>query len=144
MWHRFINATDMFELSSDERFTSNLRRVENHEALKALIDRWVSNRRVNDIVKLLTDHGIPSCPIYTVKDVVEDPHIARAREMVIDLEQPRMGRVKLLGCPVKMSETLPSPKGAAPALGENTGAILNELLGFSMEEIEGLRTKGVL
>jgi CoA:oxalate CoA-transferase len=64
--------------------------------------------------------------------------------MIVDLEQPRIGRVKLLGCPVKMSETLPSPKGVAPALGEDTGYILKELLGFSMDEIERLQSKGVL
>ena len=62
--------------------------------------------KVIDVVNLLTENGVPACPIYTVRDVVEDPHIAVAREMVVEMEQPRVGTVNLLGCPVKLHENL--------------------------------------
>ena len=97
-----------------------------------------------EIVGLLTEHGIPACSIYTVREVVEDQHIAGARGMVVKMEQPRVGKVKLLGCPVKMSETRPAPKGPAPALGEDTEEVLRELLGVSTAEVEALRGKGAL
>lgn len=131
-------------LGADDRFASNPRRVENHAALKPLIEGWSSSRRVAEIVGLLTEHGIPACPIYTVRDVVEDQHIAGARGMVVEMEQPRVGKVKLLGCPVKMSETRPAPKGPAPALGEDTEEVLRKLLGVSTAEVEALRGKGAL
>ena len=144
IWRRFIEVSGMVALGSDARFSSNPKRVENHAALKPLIEKWTSSRCVADIVGLLTEHGIPACPIYTVRDVVNDPHITEVREMVIEMEQPPIGAVKLLGCPVKMSETRSSPKGPAPALGGNTEEILSELLGISMAEVEALRRKGVL
>jgi len=97
-----------------------------------------------DIVDLLTEHGVPACPIYTVRDVIEDPHIAGTRGMVVEAEQPSIGGVRLLGCPVKMSETCPGPKGPAPALGENTDDVLLEFLGLSSEDLKELRTNGVL
>ena len=96
------------------------------------------------IIRLLTEHGIPACPMFTVKDVVEDVHIAKERGMVVDMKQPRVGTVKLLGCPVKMSETRPTPKGPAPALGENTEEVLKELLNLEEVEVKSLRQKGVI
>ena len=144
IWHRFIDVSGMAALGADDRFSSNPRRVENHAALKPLIEGWSSSRRVAEIVGLLTEHGIPACPIYTVRDVVEDQHIAGARGMVVEMEQPRVGKVKLLGCPVKMSETRPAPKGPAPALGEDTEEVLRELLGVSTAEVEALRGKSAL
>jgi len=144
IWRRFIEATEMTGLGEDDRFASNPSRVENHDALKPLIEGWTSTRRMADIVDLLTEHGVPACPIYTVRDVVEDPHIAGTRGMVVEAEQPPIGKVRLLGCPVKMSETRPGPKGPAPALGEDTDEILQEFLGLSSEEVGELRTNGVL
>jgi len=144
IWRRFIEVSGMDALDSDDRFVSNMKRVENHAVLKTIIEEWMSVRRVADIACILTERGIPACPIYSVRDVVEDQHIAVAREMVVGVEQPGIGRVNLLGCPVKMSETLPAPKGPAPDLGGDTEGVLMELLGLSRAEVEGLRRSGVL
>ncbi len=144
IWKRFIEASSMGALGSDKRFASNLKRVENHAVLKTIIEEWTSVRGVADIVGILTERGVPACPINTVRDVVEDRHIAVAREMVVKMDQPGVGKVNLLGCPVKMSETLPAPKGPAPSLGGDTEGVLQELLGLSRAEIEGLRRRGVL
>jgi formyl-CoA transferase len=144
IWHRFVEATGLTGLDKDNRFESNPSRVENNATLKPIIEEWTSTRRMVDIVDLLTEHGVPACPIYTVRDVVEDPHIAGTREMVVEAEQPPIGDVRLLGCPVKMSETRPGPKGPAPALGEDTDNVLLEFLGLSSEDLKELRTNGVL
>ncbi|KON29408.1 carnitine dehydratase [miscellaneous Crenarchaeota group-15 archaeon DG-45] len=144
MWRRFIEVSGLMALGDDERFASNPRRVENHMDLKPHIEAWTSSRRVAEIVDLLNGHGIPACPIYSVRDVIEDQHIAEAREMIVEMEQPGVGRVRLLGCPVKMSETGTGPRGPAPALGEDTEAVLREVLGISTDEIELLRSGGAL
>lgn len=143
VWGRFIEATGMSHLVDDERFDTNPGRVESHGALKPLVEEWASKRKVMEIVSLLTGHGVPACPIYGIKDIVEDPHIAMEREMVVELDQPGLGEVRLLGNPVKMSETRSSPKGPAPVLGEDTEAILKELVDLSDSEIDGLRRDGV-
>jgi formyl-CoA transferase len=143
IWGRFVEATGLEELASDERFTTNPRRVENHGALRPLIQGWVSTRKVGEVVSFLTEHGVPACPIYDLKEASEDPQIVE-RGMTVELEQPGLGRVRLLGSPVKMSETRPLPRGPAPTLGGDNISVLGELLGASIEEIARLRREGVL
>jgi formyl-CoA transferase len=123
---------------NDERFASNSLRIKNHEILKSIIEKWTIEHNVKDIVHLMVEHGVPASPIYTVKDVVEDSHVAKDREMVVDMKHPRVGEVKLLGCPVRMSETTTTPIRPAPFLGENTEEVLKELLGLEEEEIRKL------
>lgn len=144
IWNRFIDASGLAGLSADKRFTSNMLRVENHRILKPIIESWTSVRRVADIVRLLTEYGVPASTINTVRDIVEDRHITDARGMVVDFEQPGLDGVKLLGCPVKMSETRPVPRGPAPALGGDTEEVLSEFLGLSSAEVEKLRLNGIL
>lgn len=144
IWSRFVKAAGLTDLEKDDRFESNPRRVENNASLKPIIEKWTSTRRMIDIVDLLTEHGVPACPIYTVRDVVEDPHVAGTRGMVVEAEQTSIGDVRLLGCPVKMSETRPAPKGPAPTLGQDTDDVLQEFLGLSSEDLKELRTNGVL
>ncbi|MDH5791834.1 MAG: CoA transferase, partial [Candidatus Bathyarchaeota archaeon] len=143
IWGRFVEATGLEELASDERFTTNPKRVENHGALKPLIQGWVSTRKVGEVVSFLTERGVPACPIYDLKEASEDPQIVE-RGMTVELEQPGLGRVRLLGSPVKMSETWPLPRGPAPTLGGDNISVLGELLGASVEEIARLRREGVL
>jgi len=143
IWHRFIKASGLEDLASDRRFAANIKRVKNHTALKDEIEKW-TKRTVAEIVDLLNSHGVPASPIYSIKEVTEDPHIACVRKMIIDMEHPKVGSLKLLGSPIKMSKTKPNPKGPAPALGENTDEILRELLGMTSEKIALLREQGVI
>jgi crotonobetainyl-CoA:carnitine CoA-transferase CaiB-like acyl-CoA transferase len=143
IWGRFVEATGLEELASDERFATNPKRVENHGALRPLIQGWVSTRKVGEVVSFLTERGVPACPIYDLKEASEDPQIVE-RGMTVELDQPGVGRVRLLGSPVKMSETRPLPRGPAPTLGGDNISVLGELLGASVEEVARLRKEGVL
>jgi formyl-CoA transferase len=144
IWRRFVEAAGLPHLGEDERFDTNPKRVMNHEALKPMIEGWTSTREVGEIVSLLNESGVPACPIYNLKEAGEDPHIAVARGMTVEMEQPGVGAVKLLGNPVKMSETKPFPRGPAPTLGGDNESVLGDLLGISPAGVEGLRRKDVL
>ena len=144
IWGRFLEASGLSDLGSDSRFASNKLRVENHATLRPIIEAWTLGRSREEVVTLLNANRIPSCPIYDVKDASEDPHIAKARGMVVDVEQPGIGVVKLQGNPIKMSETNPKPRGPAPRLGEDNAAILTDLLGLSHEAVSRLREEGVI
>lgn len=144
IWGRFLEASGLSDLGSDLRFASNKLRVENHATLRPIIEAWTLGRSREEVVTLLNANRIPSCPIYDVKDASEDPHIAKARGMVVDVEQPGIGVVKLQGNPIKMSETNPKPRGPAPRLGEDNAAILTDLLGLSHEAVSRLREEGVI
>ena len=143
IWRRFLETTGLEELDRPE-LAKIVSRVANHEEIKAAVQGWVSERSVEEVVSTLNDNGVPSCPIYDLKQASEDPHIGGAREMTVEMEQPGLGPVTLQGNPIKMSATAPEPRGPAPELGGDTESVLENLLGLSRKEIDGLREDGVL
>lgn len=143
LWTRFIDATGL-ELGEDQRFKSNPLRVKNHAPLKEIIEAWSRKKSKNEVLEMLTEAGIPCCPIYDIKEASEDPHISGAREMVLEMDQPGLGMVKVQGNPIKMSITKPKPRGPAPSLGGNTYEVLNALLGITEDRFRELKDLGVV
>lgn len=143
LWDRFLEATGL-ELGNDPRFKSNPDRVKNHAPLKERIEEWTAGKTKDEVVEIMTAHGIPGCPIYDIKEASEDPHIMEAREMVLDMKQPGLGTVKVQGNPIKMSMTDPRPRGPAPSLGGNTFEVLNRILGLTEAQFRELQEKGAV
>jgi crotonobetainyl-CoA:carnitine CoA-transferase CaiB-like acyl-CoA transferase len=144
IWGRFLETSGLSMLRDDPRFTSNKLRVENHAELQLIIEKWALSQGKDELVRMLNANRIPSCPIYDIKDASEDPHISKARGMVVEVEQPGLGVVKLQGNPIKMSHTDPKPRGPAPSLGEDNESVLAGLLGLTPEEIGKLRLEGII
>jgi formyl-CoA transferase len=144
IWGRFLETSGLSWLGSDPRFKSNKLRVENHAELRTIIEEWTRKQSMEELVRMLNGNRIPSCPIYNVKDASEDPHISKARGMVVEVEQPGLGKIRLQGNPIKMSETDPRPRGPAPSLGGDNDAVLMGLLKLTPEEIEKLHREGVI
>ncbi|MDP3304688.1 MAG: CoA transferase [Erysipelotrichaceae bacterium] len=119
-------------------------RKENHVQLKSEIEKWSSQLSADEIVSCLLEKGVPSAPIYNLKQVVEDDHIANAREMFVDIDHKVAGKTKLTGCHVKMSETNPTIRDAAPCLGEHNEEVYGDYLNLSKEEIEKLKERGAI
>ena len=69
---------------------------------------------------------------------------SEAREMAVELDHPSAGRVKNIGIPAKLSRTPGSLRSAAPTLGQHTDEVLKELLDLGLDEIAGLRERGVI
>lgn len=142
IWQRFCEATGNEELGRDPKYQTNAKRVGEHESLKAAVTEWTTKRATGETVSYLLSHKIPAAPVYGVRDIVEDPHIAKAREMVLDMDQPGVGRMKVVGCPIKMPGTgLWRP---APRLGEHTTEVLAELLKMTEGQIEKLKLGGAV
>jgi len=131
------------ELVSDERFSTLAARVANHAELSRLFQQAFVQRPAAEWIAAFQQAGIPTGPIKTVAEVLDDdPHV-RAREMVVDVEHPLIGPMKTLGIPVKLSETPGAITRAAPTLGQHSEEILAEL-GYSDSEIAGLRAERVI
>lgn len=121
------------ELVDDARFADPISRIENHRELSNLFQSAFLKRTSTEWIEAFQDVGIPVGPIKNVAEALDDPH-AHQREMVVEVEHPRLGRIKALGVPVKLSATPGSVRRAAPLLGQHSIEIL-EALGYSEEKI---------
>ena len=84
---------------------------------------------------------IPCAPIYTVKDVVENEHIAGARRMIREIDHPVAGPVKVIGSPVNMSETPVEVASPAPLLGQHSEDVLKAILNLTDDELASLKNE---
>src|SRR5262249_27474186 len=92
---------------------------------------------------LLLKHGIPVGAINSIGEVVEHPQV-KARHALVEMDHPRVGKVRMVGAPVRLSETPGSVRTPAPLLGEHTDRVLTDLLGLGASEIASLRAAGAI
>ena len=126
-YRRLCSALRREHLIDDARFLTNTLRVANHEPLKVELSAVLAEKTVDEWLTILRAAGIPCGPINAVKDVVNDPQVA-ARNMIVEMEDPTAGTVKVFGCPIKMSAfDDPHVRASAPDLDGDRAAILAEL-----------------
>jgi formyl-CoA transferase len=144
LWRLVCRVIGQPDLADEERFATNARRVQRHAEIKALIERWTGTRSIDDIVEQMLAAGVPASPINTIDRLVTDPHIAKAREMFVDVQHPKTGKTTLTGSHIKFSATPSCVRGPAPLLGEHNGAILGGVSGMSVERLARLQAEGVV
>jgi crotonobetainyl-CoA:carnitine CoA-transferase CaiB-like acyl-CoA transferase len=144
-FQRFCRFAGVAELAEDDRFATNSRRVQNRDALYALLVPVFATRTKAAWVDGLTALGVPCGPVNSIDEVFEDEQI-RHREMRIDMPHPLAsdGTVPLLGNPIKMSATPPAYRRPPPFLGQHTDEVLAELLAMDEAERDRLRRDGVI
>jgi crotonobetainyl-CoA:carnitine CoA-transferase CaiB-like acyl-CoA transferase len=142
-WGGFCRAIERPDLEIDARFDSNAKRVERRAELVPVLEAVFPARTTAEWLARLQREGVPVAPINSVDQVVNDPQVL-LREMVVDLEHPTLGTLRTLGTPVKEAGAPPFRPVPPRALGEDTDAVLRELLGYSTERIAELRKRRVV
>jgi len=132
------------ELKADPRFMENKDRVENHEALRPIVEEWTSQYTVEEIDQMLNEAGCPASAVNTLDMLVHDPQVAGAREMFPEIDQPGIGKLGITACAQKLTRTKSYPRKGAPLLGEDNALIYREFMGFDQEKLEELKDKGVI
>jgi crotonobetainyl-CoA:carnitine CoA-transferase CaiB-like acyl-CoA transferase len=118
-------------------FADNARRVLNQAALAGRIERITSRKPCSHWLAILDENDVPCGPINDYGQALTSPQIV-ARDMVVEVDHPTLGRIRTLGSPMKMSATPPDVTRRAPLLGEHTNEVLREA-GFADPEIVALR-----
>ena len=139
LWQVFCKAIDRPDLLENPEYGDNYDRVKAHSEVKQIVEDWTAGKEVKEIVDFLLSKKIPCAPIYTVKDVVEDEHIATARRMVREVEHPVAGTMKVIGSPINLSETPAEVHSPAPLLGQHTESVLRDILDMAPDEIKTLK-----
>ena len=134
-----IGASDM---AVDPKFCSRENRLENKDELYDILEKVFLSKTGEEWLELL-DKRIPIGPINTIDKALSDPQIL-SRNMVVEVDYGNEKKLKILGNPIKMSEVDQEVFKVPPRLGEHTEQILEEILGYSPEEIEELRQGKVI
>lgn len=142
MWKDFCNALGMREFINSPLFMNNELRIKNKTLLKEIIEVKLSSKTRADIESLLNQANIPAAGVISIVEALEDPQL-KARNMVIDVDDPGVGSIKLVGNPIKLSKNTPILNIPSPLLGQDTDSILNKL-GYSAANIEELRKNNVV
>ncbi len=139
-WRRFCQAAAIPE---DERFATNRQRVVAYDELKPLLTTRLRSEPRAYWIDRLTAAGVPCGSVRNLHELFADPQIA-AREMVAELQHETVGAMRVLGTPMKLSETAASIRTPPPRLGEHTAAVLTAEAGVAQADLETLRAKGVI
>ena len=141
-WERVVKVIGAPELAADARFATNVDRMKNLVALVPLIGDRLRMKTSAEWLAAFDAEGVPAGPVNRIGDMLSDPQVL-ARDMVIEVDHPKAGRVKALGNPIKFSATPGEAKRAAPLLGEHTREVL-ESLGYSAAQIAKLHEDGAV
>lgn len=130
------------EVAEQVRFHTNEARVKNREMLTPIIENQLCMRKVDEWIDLFSNHNIPCGPINTMDRVFQNPQL-KAREMIVSMEHPQAGAIKLVGSPLKLSRTSVKMERHPPIAGEHTDEILQQA-GFSIEKIEQFKKSNII
>lgn len=142
LYRKLVTAMGLAELGEHPDYVTNAQRVKNRAALNAKLEARFSEKGKAEWEKIISAAGVPCSPINTIEDALLDPQTA-ARDMIMELDHPTLGGIKVPGIPIKMSETPGSGRRAPPLLGQHQEEVLREI-GWSDERIAALgdRTRG--
>ena len=143
LWRIFCPIMGLEAMMDDPRFATNAVRVQHRADLIARLQEVFLTRPYEEWEELLLERGIPVGAINTIDQVVEHPQV-KARGMIVESEHPVAGKVKLVGIPVKLSETPGSVREPAPLLGQHTDEVLQTYLRMNQAEIAELRQADVI
>ena len=133
-WLRLTEALGRPDLREDIRFKTNQARMGHLQELVDTLAPSFAKLTTDEWLERLQQAGVPVGPVASVGEMLEHPH-SLARDMVIEVDHARLGSVRSLGMPVKLSSLEKSElKTGAPVLGQHTGEVLSEF-GYSQEEI---------
>ncbi|NQW11854.1 MAG: CoA transferase [Alphaproteobacteria bacterium] len=141
----FLTVAGRDALADDPRFSSNAARIENLDALRAILAEIFATRTTEEWVDVLEVAKVPCGPVNTVDRVFADPQIqARGMAQSIPGHAYAPGGVPTVAYPIKLSETPATYRHPPPILGQHTEMVLMEELGLSAERVAELKESGVV
>lgn len=143
IWRRFCAAVGREDIADDPRYANNSKRVENRAELIALLSALFVQRDNDTWFRLLTEAEVPCAPVQTIDQVFQAPQVLH-RDMLMEIDHPTAGRVRMAGIPVKFSVTQASVRRPPPLLGEHSENVLKNWLGMSADAIDELKKEKIL
>ena len=142
IFKRLMTAIGRADLGADPALADNAGRVQRVDEIDAAISQWTADRSVTEVLAVLDAAQVPVGRIYNIADIASDPHY-KARGMLDKITTQDGSRIAMPGFVPKLSLTPGGHRRNAPALGQDTDAVLREI-GLSEGQIQALRDKGIV
>jgi crotonobetainyl-CoA:carnitine CoA-transferase CaiB-like acyl-CoA transferase len=139
-WRTFCEVA---ALDAGDRFATNRERVTRYAELRPLIADRVRTETRSYWIERLGKAGVPCGSVRDLHEVFSDPQIA-ARAMAVPMAHPIAGVIRVLGSPLKLSDTPTTQRTPPPTLGQHTDAVLQRDLGLTRDAVDALRSGGVI
>ncbi|HBV00538.1 CaiB/BaiF CoA transferase family protein [Thalassospira lucentensis] len=139
----FCEVAGLNDLPADTRYVTNRSRVANRETLVPMIRRAMVTKTTDQWIAVLEKANVPCGPINTLDRVFDNPQVQH-RGMIRYLDHPVAGKIPTVANPIKFSKTPISGETAAPMLGQHSDEILRKVADLSDEQIEKLRSAGII
>jgi formyl-CoA transferase len=142
VWPALAHLIGRSELIDDPEYATPEARLDKLDHVFRLIEAWTQQYTKFQAMELLNDIDVPCGPILDIKEMIEDKALAE-RGIITDVEHPRRGVFKTVGCPLVLSDS-PVEVHPPPLLGEHTEEILTGLLGYDKVTVDRLHAEGVV
>jgi crotonobetainyl-CoA:carnitine CoA-transferase CaiB-like acyl-CoA transferase len=143
LFRRLAGVMEQPALATDPRFSKALARNQNVEALDEIISQWTLSLPLATLERKLTEAAVPATRVYTIADIFADPHYA-ARKSIVAAPDEAMGSVAMAGVVPRLSATPGGIRHAGRAIGQDTRAVLGEVLAYDADAIAALVKAGVI
>ena len=137
------NAMGMPDLIEKEAYKDNAARLENRQNLNVELQGWLGERDLDETMEQLIPSGGVVGPVYDAPQIISDPHY-QAREDIIDIDDPQLGKTKMLGVVPKFSVTPGSVEHAGPTIGEHNRLIYGSWLNLDDIQLADLSDQGTI
>lgn len=142
-WEDFVKVIGRADLVGVPKYATQSERINHRSEIDALVSEWTRARTVSEVVSELINAGLPCSPVPAFDEVANDPQLL-SREMIVEVEQPISGKVKVPGSVFKLSKTPGDVRLPAPFLGEHNYEVYHGLLGYSEREMGKLADDGII
>lgn len=143
LWSNFCKAINREDLIANDKFKTNPLRTKNKEELSSILSQIIKTKTTEEWINIFTEYKLPFSPLNTIDKVVEDEQI-NYRKMIVEINQPKIGKMKILGTPFHMSNTSGAVVSHAPLLGEHTVEVLRDFLDVDEDKINVLINKKII
>ena len=141
-WAEYMKLCGRDELIDDPDWATPEARLHKLDKCFAIIEEWTLTKDKFEVMDILNKVNIPCGPILSMKELAAEPSL-RATGTIVEVDHPTRGKYLTVGNPIKLSDS-PTEVERSPLLGEHTGEILSNVLGYSDEEIETIRQSGAI
>lgn len=142
-WESFLKVIGRTDLIGVPKYATQSERHKYKDEVDTIVSEWTKERTAAEVLNELEKANLPCSPLPTFEEVLNDPHLL-SRDMIIEVQQPISGNLRMPGSVFKLSKTPGNASSPAPFLGQHNYEVYSGILGYSEQEVRELENSGII